>query len=210
MSEKTHLPVANARVSLVDSLGHVAAQAVTDSGLAGAFYLTADSPGRYELRIVVGRGGVSQSPRFTLDSNEIVEKTFVVPDWPPAVLEAYLVDDVTTPATPLREATRPPRYPDRLREWGRSGVVRARFVIDREGRPVVSTFQVIESDDGSFSRAVRDAVAQSRYAPAERDGVTVSQMFDFAVDFGFGDAPPRIHDKNGMIVRALGIAAVVR
>jgi hypothetical protein len=149
VEEKSRLPIGNARVALIDSLGHVVAQAITDTGLAGAFYLTAGAPGRYEVRIVVGRGGVSRSPRFSLDSNQVMEKTFVAPD--------------------------------------------------------MSTFEVVESEDRLFSQAVRDAVAQSRYAPAERDGVAVAQVFDFAVDFGVGDAPPKIHDKNAMIVRALGI-----
>ena len=100
---------------------------------------------------------------------------------------------------------RPPRYPDQLRSAGRGGVARVRFVIDRDGSPVMSTFEVIESDDLSFAQAVRESLAGARYAPAERDGVTVAQVFDFAVDFGIGDAPPKIHDKNAMIVRALDI-----
>jgi len=205
VEERSRLPIANAHVALIDSLGHVVAQAITDTGLTGAFYLTASAPGRYEVRIVVGRGGVSRSPRFSLDSNQVVEKTFVAPDWPQAVLDAYLPEDVTTPAAPIRGSVRPPRYPDRLRSAGRAGVARVRFVVDSEGRPVMSTFDVVESDDRLFSQAVRDAVAQSQYAPAERDGVAVAQVFDFAVDFGVGDAPPKIHDKNAMIVRALGI-----
>ena len=203
--ERSRQPIGNARVTLIDSLGRVAAQTVTDTGLAGAFYLTADTPGRYQLRIVVGRGGVSHSPRFALDSNQVVEDTFVVPDWPQAVLEAYLPDDVTKAAAPIRGGTRPPRYPDRLRSSGRAGIARVRFVIDRDGRPVMPTFEVVEADDESFGQAVRESIAQSRFAPAERDGVTVAQVFDFAVDFGVGDTPPKIHDKNAMIVRALGI-----
>jgi len=205
ISEKSQKPIGNAHVALVDSLGHVAAQAVTDTGFAGAFYLTAEKSGRYELRIVVGRGGVSYSPSFTLDSNQVVEKTFVAPDWPRAVLEAYLPDEVTKPAAPIRGAVRPPRYPDHLRSRGAAGVARVRFVIDSAGRPVMSTFEVVEADDQSFGKSVRESVAQSHYAPAERGGVTVAQVFDFAVDFGIGDAPPKIHDKNAMIVRALGI-----
>ena len=210
IEEKSHRPIGNARVALVDSLGRVAAQAVTDTGFAGAFYLTADAPGHYELRIVVGRGGVSHSPRFVLDSNQIVEKTFVAPDWPQAVLEAYLPDDVSKPAAMIRGGTRPPRYPDRMRSTGRAGVARVKFVVDSEGRPIMSTFEVVESDDQSFSQAVRESVAQSRFAPAERDGVAVAQVFDFAVDFGVGEAPPKIHGKNAMIVRALGITLRVQ
>jgi len=138
VEEKSRLPIGNAHVALLDSLGRVVARAITDTGLAGAA------------------------------------------------------------AAPIRGSVRPPRYPDRLRSAGRAGVARVRFVVDSEGRPVMSTFEVVESEDRLFSQAVRDAVAQSRYAPAERDGVAVAQVFDFAVDFGIGDAPPKIHDKNAM------------
>ncbi|HEY2375276.1 MAG TPA: TonB family protein [Gemmatimonadaceae bacterium] len=204
VSEKTRQPIGNARVLLVDSLGRVASEAVTDTGLAGAFYLTAEVPGRYEVRILVGRGGLSFSPRFSLDSNQVVEKTFVAPDWPKEILEAYLPDDVAKPVALLRDMPRP-RYPDRLRARRRAGVAHVRFVVDSEGRPVIPTFQVIESDDQMFSQAVLTCVTQSRFAPAERDGVPVPQIFDFTVDFGFGDAPPKISVKNGVIVRALGV-----
>jgi TonB family protein len=206
LGEKSRRPIGHARVALVDSLGRFAAETITDTSLAGAFYLTAPKPGRYGLRIVVGHGGgVSHSPFFSLDSNQVIEKTFVAPEWPRAVLEAYLPENVTKPAAFTRSGTRPPRFPDRMRSVGRDGLVRVRFVVDGDGSPDMSTFEVIESDDRRFAQSVREAVAQSRFQPAERDGTTVPQVFDFAVDFGFGDAPPKLVGKNVMMVRAFGV-----
>jgi hypothetical protein len=40
------------------------------------------------------------------------------------------------------------------------------------------------------------------------EGVTVSQVFPRAADFGLGDAPAKIKDKNGIIIRALGVTRV--
>lgn len=72
----------------------------------------------------------------------------------------------------------------------------------------MSTFRVVTSDDASFTDAVRKAAADSRYAPAERDGAKVPQVFDFAADFGFLDDPPRATGKNVMVIRALGAVRV--
>jgi hypothetical protein len=40
------------------------------------------------------------------------------------------------------------------------------------------------------------------------EGVTVPQVFSRAADFGLGDAPAKIKDKNGIIIRALGVTRV--
>lgn len=203
VSQKSHLPIGNAHLALIDSAGRVAGETVSDSSI-GAFYLTAATPGRYELKILIGRGGVSYSPFFTLDSNQVIERMFVAPDWPPAVLKAYLATDVTRVASPTAPFARP-RFPDTMYFARRDGLVRARFVIDGEGRPDMNTFEAIESDDQSFTRSVRDAVSRSRFIPAEREGVPVPQVFDLAVDFAFADTPPRLSGTNVIVVRALGV-----
>ena len=92
-----------------------------------------------------------------------------------------------------------------MRAAGRSGLVRASFVVDVDGKPDMSTFQVIGSTDESFTNVVRPYVKDSRYLPAERDGVKVPQVYLLAVDFGFGDAPPQIRDRNTIVIRAIGV-----
>lgn len=127
VNERSHAPIGFAHLELVDDSGHVAAREISDSA-SGSFYLSASAPGHYRVKILLGHGGVSYSPAFDLDTKKVVEHLFAVPDFPPAVLEAYLPEDVTKPAAykpPGRFTV--PRYPDRLRAEGRTGVVRAQF-----------------------------------------------------------------------------------
>src|SRR4029077_6819426 len=99
----------------------------------------------------------------------------------------------------------PLHYPDQMRAAGRGGLVRAAFVIGRDGRADMSTFSVLASDDQRFADAVREFVSLSRYAPAARDGGSVPQVFEEAVDFRCGDDdPPRTTDHNGIAITAKG------
>jgi TonB family protein len=202
VSGKDHRPVGSARLQLVDDSGHVVARDVADSA-SGAFALLAPRAGSYEVKIVVGHGGVSFSPPFALDSAQVLERAFAVPDWPRPVLEAYLAEDITRPAA-YKPGTgfRGPRYPDGLRASGHTGVVRARFVVDRKGRADMSTFQVLESDDDLFTRSVRDAAAHCEFVPAELNGLPVPQVFEMDVEFRFANTPLRLHGNNVITITA--------
>ena len=202
IGEKSLAPIGNAQLALVDDSGRVASTTVTDSG-TGTFYLDAPRAGRYQLRFLIGHGGLSHSPMFTVDSNQTLERKFAVPDWPREVLEAYLQDSVTKRAA-FAPGNRSPRYPDALRAAHRNGVVRAMFVVDRDGHPVASTLRIIESDDDAFSRALQDWFETTRFIAAEREGVKVPQVFEAGIDFGFGTEPARLSGNNVIIVRALG------
>ena len=197
-----HQPVGGARLQLIDDSGHVVARDIADSA-SGAFAVLAPKPGQYEVKIIVGRGGVSFSPSFRLDSAQVVERAFAVPDWAPAFREAYLAEDVNKPAA-YKPGTgfRGPRYPDALRAHGHTGVVRSRFVVDRKGRADMSTFQVVESDDELFTRSVRDAAKHCEFVAAELDGVPVPQVFEMDVEFRFIDTPFRLHGKNVITITA--------
>ena len=202
VSGKDHRPVGGARLQLVDDSGHVVARDFADSA-SGAFALLAPRAGKYEVKIIVGHGGVSFSPSFSLDSAQVVERAFAIPDGPRAVLDAYLPEDVTKPVVMKpHPGLRGPRYPDRLRTAGRGGVVRAQFVIDRAGRADMSTFQVLESDDDQFTRSVRDVAARVEFIPAELDGAPVPQLFELDVEFRLGDTPLRLHGDHLMTVTA--------
>ena len=201
VSDKARTPIGHAQLALVDDSGHVAARDITDSA-SGSFYLNAAAPGHYRVKILLGHGALSYSPAFELDTNKIVEHLFAVPDFPRAVLEAYLPEDVTKPAAKKPGDFRVLRYPDRLRASGRSGVVRAQFVVDRNGRADMSTFRVLETDDDAFTRSVRDAVARFDFAPAELNGAPVPQVFEMGVEFRLGNTPFRFHGNNVITVTA--------
>lgn len=203
VSGKSLAPVGNAAVSIVDDSGRAVDSTRTDSA-SGVFYLNPGKPGNYRLRILVGRGGLSYSPAFSVDSNQTIERKFAVPDWPTAVVEAYLPEDVTKQAA-YERGNRAPRYPDKLRAAGREGVARAMLVVDASGRPVMNTFQVVSSDDDAFTQALRDFLDRARFVPAERNGLKVPQVFDAAADFGLGVNPARLRGNNVIVVRALGV-----
>jgi hypothetical protein len=57
------------------------------------------------------------------------------------------------------------RYPDDVRQVYRSGIVRARFVIDTLGKVVPGSSIIEASSDERFARAVCEALPELRFAP---------------------------------------------
>ena len=69
-----------------------------------------------------------------------------------------------------------PAYPSLLQSQGVEGQVIAQFVVDTEGRVEVETFKVLESSHDLFTAAVRRALPQMRFQPAEVGGRKVKQL----------------------------------
>jgi len=69
-----------------------------------------------------------------------------------------------------------PRYPDILRSGGVEGQVLAQFVVDTTGRIEVASFRVLRSDHAMFEQAVRSALPNMRFLPAEIGGRKVKQL----------------------------------
>src|SRR5436190_14658557 len=57
------------------------------------------------------------------------------------------------------------KYPDHLRQAYRSGVVRARFIIDTMGQVMRSSTAIEAYTDEGFARAVCDALPRLKFAP---------------------------------------------
>ena len=204
IDQSTRRPLGGARLDLLSDSGIVVAKTVADSS-TGMFYLTPPAGGHYSVQIVIGHGGLFNTQAFQLDSGQTIERTFSIPPLPQSMLNAYLSADVSRAAL-LQPRQRPPRYPDRLRARGAAGVVRALVVVDSTGRPDMTTFRVLETDDPAFADAVRAVLEDWRYFPAELDGHPVAQVTPVLADFGVGDAPPRLRPGElGMIIRALGV-----
>ncbi|HEY2853151.1 MAG TPA: TonB family protein [Gemmatimonadaceae bacterium] len=182
INERSHAPMGNAHLSLLDDSGHVVARTVSDS-TRGEFFLDAPKAGRFTVSIVVGHGGLSLSPAFQLDSGQVIERTFAVPEFSQAVLDAYLPDDVTKQVAIVPGQGPLIRYPDDMRGKGRQAVVRVTFVIGADGRADMATFRLLGTVDPQFEDAVRVMVSRTRYIPAERDGTKVSQVYDQVVTF---------------------------
>jgi protein TonB len=60
----------------------------------------------------------------------------------------------------------PPRYPESLRRAGIEGEVVVQFVVDTTGRVDLRTVEVLRSTHDAFTTAVRETIANLRFAPA--------------------------------------------
>ena len=69
-----------------------------------------------------------------------------------------------------------PRYPDILRSAGVEGEVLGQFEVDTLGRVVASSFRVLRKSHDLFEAAVRSALPNMRFYPAEIGGRKVRQL----------------------------------
>lgn len=78
-----------------------------------------------------------------------------------------------------------PRYPDILRQAGVEGNVLASFVVDEAGLADTGTFKALRSTHELFTMAVKQALPNMRFVPAEVGGKKVKQLvqqpFAFAI-----------------------------
>lgn len=68
------------------------------------------------------------------------------------------------------------KYPDALRSAKVEGMVLAQFVVDTAGRYEDGTLKVLKSSHEMFTQAMRDALPQMRFTPAEVGGSKVRQL----------------------------------
>jgi len=96
---------------------------------------------------------------------------------------------------PVRQApgSRAPRYPVELKASGVQGEVLAQFIVDTLGMPDMDSFKVLRSHHGRFTDAVREALPDMRFTPAEMNGRKVRQLvqqpFVFAIAGREGERP---------------------
>jgi protein TonB len=83
----------------------------------------------------------------------------------------------------------PPRYPDMLRTANVEGEVLAQFVVDTTGRAEMSSLKILKSTHDLFSNAVKAALPNMKFYPAEVGGRRVKQLvqmpFQFNLTKGF-------------------------
>jgi periplasmic protein TonB len=80
-------------------------------------------------------------------------------------------------------ASATPRYPESLRQANLDGRVLVRFVVDTLGKIDMGSVQVLESTHDLFTRAVRDALGNFRFRPAEARGRRVQAMAEMPFEF---------------------------
>ena len=68
------------------------------------------------------------------------------------------------------------RYPDMLRSANVEGEVLAQFIVDADGRYEAGSFKVLKSTHELFTQAVKNALPNMRFYPAEVGGKKVKQL----------------------------------
>ena len=103
-----------------------------------------------------------------------------------AALDPYL--DVERVPTPLKMDPPPIRTPvprSALRRDGSSSL-KVEVLVDTLGKPVMSTFKMIESTSGWLTYGVKQAISKWTFEPALRNGCKVPRMYQFSAS-----SPPR-------------------
>jgi beta-lactamase regulating signal transducer with metallopeptidase domain len=116
-------------------------------------------------------------------------------------IEPYFEFQVEKPAAQIA-GTGFPRYPDALRAAGVEGEVQTQFVVNEDGNIEVGTFKVLRSAsfghqtrgpsvsaDDLFASAVRAALPNMRYSPAEVGGKHVRQLVQQSFQFKLDGRP---------------------
>ena len=83
----------------------------------------------------------------------------------------------TVPGSPT------PKPPAGQPHTGQTVTVMAQFVVDRDGRAVMSTFKVLKPADPAYVGAVRDALPSMRFKPATINGQSVNQLVQEPFNF---------------------------
>ncbi len=80
------------------------------------------------------------------------------------------------------------RYPDMLRSANVEGEVLAQFIVDADGKYEPGSFKVLKSSHDLFTQAVKNALPNMRFDPAEVGGRKVKQLvqqpFTFSLSKG--------------------------
>jgi protein TonB len=76
-----------------------------------------------------------------------------------------------------------PRYPDALKSVGVQGTVTVRFVVSADGRVEPGSIEVLSTPHKLFAAAVRTALLDTRYRPAEAGGRSVRQLVQQTFSF---------------------------
>ena len=71
---------------------------------------------------------------------------------------------------------RAPAYPENLRSAHIEGQVLVQFVVDERGTAEMNTFKVVKTTSPEFAEAVRRAISNTSYSPAEIRGRAVKQL----------------------------------
>jgi protein TonB len=96
--------------------------------------------------------------------------------------QTYFEFQVEKQVTPYPNNTAP-HYPDMLRSANVEGEVLAQFVVDTTGRADMSQFHILKSTHDLFTNAVKSALPNMKFYPAEVGGKKVRQLVQMPFQF---------------------------
>jgi TonB family protein len=119
------------------------------------------------------RAGTPASPEVERSINQ--ELARMTAKQPSVVDGPYKEFQVEIPVRPAATSAQP-RYPAELKAAGVEGEVLVQFVVDTNGLAIPSTFKLLRSPHALFTNAVREALPQMRFEPADVGGRKVKQL----------------------------------
>ena len=186
-NKQSGAPLRQIGVALVaDSTAVSEAFARTTTDSSGVFYLDAPKAGTYRLAFML--------PTKTMLSDALtvagadIQREFVIDVHEEE--RAYFEFQVMKPVRALPDQPSP-RYPESMRASGIQGEVLAQFIVDTLGHADMSTFKVLRSTHAEFTNAVRVALPQMSFLPAELENRKVKQVVQMPFHFCFSGGAPR-------------------
>jgi TonB family protein len=138
---------------------------------------------------------VAPAAKITASGSSAPARLQLSPSLPPATKSSapaaggadkpYFEFRISKKAAPIPGAGSP-RYPDALRAANVEGEVLAQFVVDEDGTIVAGSLKVLRSNHELFTEAVKAALPEMRFSPAEVDGRKVKQLLQQSFTFGLG------------------------
>jgi TonB family protein len=116
---------------------------------------------------------------------QLVQESFIGAGTAKPTNEPYFEFQVEKPVR-LIPGLGSPLYPDVLRFYRVEGEVQAQFVVNEDGTAELGSFRVLKATDDLFASAVRAALPQMRFYPAEVDGKRVRQLVQQSFQFKLG------------------------
>lgn len=157
-----------------------------------AFTLRPAGPGGYAAPVMfealaVDSTQCEQARMFDADESTPDTIRFNMHECPPLTAgtdTAYASCDVTS--RPIRVASPPARYPDRLRQARIEGRALVELIVDTAGRVEPGSLHVLEASRPEFGSAALELLRESRFWPARIFGRRVRAMIQVPVNFTIG------------------------
>jgi TonB family protein len=174
----TRKPLAGIKVTALDAdLNLAVAEQQTDS--AGVFYIQLRRAGAYRLKFDVVPTTLTLRDTLVLAADDYVERRFVLAlPADPAFFEFQVDKQVSS-----KPGSVSLRYPPELRQDGITGTVLAQFVVDQTGLVERESIKILKSTHEQFSLAVRTALMEMKFLPAEVRGKPVRQLVQQPFNF---------------------------